>query len=82
LTKGEQLDLLLFVTARRTLPPGGFPHLDPAFTVIRGTSDPRSLPSSHTCSNQLELPVYESEAQLRERMQKVLELGVCGFGVA
>jgi hypothetical protein len=82
-SKQQQLDILLFVTARRTVPPGGFANLDPLFQVARGTSDQASLPSAHTCSNQLELPTYSSEEQLRERLVKVLEIGAIGhFGVA
>ena len=65
------------------MPPGGFASLDPVFTIARGTSDVASLPSAHTCSNQLEMPAYTSEQQLRERFMTVLEIGAIGhFGVA
>lgn len=70
MTQIEKRMLLKFVTGRIALPPGGFSALEPSFNIQFTESDNRALPTSHTCFNQLDLPMYESaelmEAKLRQ----------------
>jgi E3 ubiquitin-protein ligase HUWE1 len=40
------------------------------------------LPSAHTCFNQLELPEYTSEEELREKLLIAIREGSEGFGFA
>jgi E3 ubiquitin-protein ligase HUWE1 len=40
------------------------------------------LPSAHTCFNQLDLPEYESEDYLRDRLSLAIKEGAEGFGFA
>jgi E3 ubiquitin-protein ligase HUWE1 len=38
------------------------------------------LPSAHTCFNQLDVPMYESYEQLKERLLIAINEGATGFG--
>jgi E3 ubiquitin-protein ligase HUWE1 len=40
------------------------------------------LPCAHTCFNQLDLPEYTSEDQLREKLLLAMREGAIGFGLA
>lgn len=40
------------------------------------------LPTAHTCFNQLDLPEYESEEQMREKLVIAIREGSEGFGFA
>ena len=40
------------------------------------------LPSAHTCFNQLDLPEYVSEDELREKLLIAIKEGNEGFGLA
>jgi E3 ubiquitin-protein ligase HUWE1 len=40
------------------------------------------LPSAHTCFNQLDLPEYTSEDELREKLLIAIREGSEGFGFA
>lgn len=61
------------------------------FRALQGISGPQRfqihksygtdrLPSAHTCFNQLDLPEYESKAQLAERLAMAIHEGHEGFG--
>ena len=50
-------------------------------TVTACRGDPRRLPCAHTCGNQLDLPLYDSEAVLIERVETALAHGSSGFGL-
>ena len=56
----ERANFLEFVTACPHLPPVGVTGVAIEVQRARG-----SLPTSHTCSNQLCLPAYESADELR-----------------
>ena len=67
----EQESVLMFVFARRRLPPAHVPWSWPAhFTLMRmGRNEPdSSLPCSHTCSFQLDLPEYSSAEVCRRQL--------------
>ena len=39
-----------------------------------------ALPTAHTCFNQLDLPEYKSEEEMREKLRLALKEGSGGFG--
>merc|ERR1712071_163385 len=56
----EELSRLLqFTTGSSQLPPGGLAELSPRFQIVASPSF-GSLPTAHTCFNQLCLPDYSS----------------------
>ena len=63
---------LRFVTINTQLPLGGFGLMNPRFAVQRVGRLSRSgsvmLPMTHTCSNTLDLPLYQSRDELREKL--------------
>ena len=63
---------LRFVTSNTQLPLGGFGLMNPRFAVQRVGRLSRSgsvmLPMTHTCSNTLDLPLYQSRDELREKL--------------
>uniref|UniRef100_A0A1I8F8V8 HECT-type E3 ubiquitin transferase n=1 Tax=Macrostomum lignano TaxID=282301 RepID=A0A1I8F8V8_9PLAT len=78
-----------FVTGSSRLPLQGFSALRGSvggsearlFTLqLVRDLDTRSLPVAHTCFNRLDLPVYESAAQLRAKLLQAVE-ETCGFNV-
>ncbi|CAG9764978.1 unnamed protein product [Ceutorhynchus assimilis] len=74
--------LLQFVTGTSRVPMNGFKELygsngPQLFTIERwGSTD--NFPRAHTCFNRLDLPPYESYAQLKEKLIKAIE-GSQGF---
>lgn len=71
--------LLAFVTGSDRVPAGGLGEL--RLQVQHSPGDTDSLPSSHTCFNLLDLPLYASPEQLRDKMLLALEHGAQGFGL-
>jgi len=65
MTQDELSLLLAFVTGSSNLPVGGIAAI--TITVAIGSTS-NTLPTSSTCFNFLNLPVYESKEQLRERL--------------
>ena len=61
--------LLRFATGSSKIPLDGF---TPNFTLTK-SSEPASLPRSHTCFNQLVLPAYASVAALKEALALAVE---------
>ena len=61
----ERGAVLRFVTGTSRVPLDGF---DPLFTVSSTTAGDDALPSTHTCFNQLVLPIYSTARVLRERL--------------
>ncbi|XP_077556906.1 E3 ubiquitin-protein ligase Nedd4 isoform X3 [Haemaphysalis longicornis] len=75
--------LLQFVTGTSRVPMNGFAELHGSngpqpFTLERWGS-PTNLPRSHTCFNRLDLPMYESYQDLREKLVQAIE-GSESFG--
>lgn len=79
-TKEEMARLLQFTTGCSQLPPGGFRELSPRFQI---TAAPTfgSLPTAHTCFNQLCLPEYESYEQFEKALRIAINEGAEGFGL-
>jgi E3 ubiquitin-protein ligase NEDD4 len=75
--------LLQFVTGTSRVPMNGFKELygsnGPQLFTIEKWGSPFNLPRSHTCFNRLDLPLYESYQELREKLIKAIE-GSESFG--
>jgi E3 ubiquitin-protein ligase HUWE1 len=76
---------LQFVTGTSKVPLEGFEYLkgmggNIQRFQIHKSFNPQNLPTSHTCMNQLDLPQYKSEEELREKLTKAIEFGKEGFG--
>ena len=85
----EQLALFLqFVTGSSRVPVEGFQALQGTngsrqkFNIQRDGRGANSLPQGHTCFNQLDLPEYTSEEQLRSKLMLALTECSEGFGFA
>lgn len=64
-TEEEKSLLLRFVTSCERTSFLGFRDLSPPFTVhVTG----EGLPTAHTCSNVLDLPIYANKSQLKEKL--------------
>ena len=78
--------LVQFVTGTSKVPLDGFAALQGVngpqrLSIHRSHAGARALPTAHTCFNQLDLPEYENEDQLRERL--LLAIRECvSFGFA
>ncbi|KNC56410.1 E3 ubiquitin-protein ligase NEDD4 [Thecamonas trahens ATCC 50062] len=76
--------LLQFVTGTSKLPLGGFAELygsngKQQFTIDKKNGSPNSLPAAHTCFLRIDLPVYRSYDQLREKLLYAVEEGQGAF---
>jgi hypothetical protein len=68
-------DVLQFATGSTKIP-----HEGMSLEIVCGVDkEPDSLPTSHTCFNQLVLPQYESLEQLRSKLQLSLTSNNTGF---
>eukprot|EP00808_Paulinella_micropora_P000668 g45357.t1 len=77
----QRAKLLAFVCGNARIPAEGFKSLRPPFTVRVGAAEVERLPTSHTCSNELDLPRYPSKEILQQRLSKVIALNEdAGFG--
>lgn len=52
------------------------------FNIHKAYGGDRMLPQAHTCFNQLDLPEYSSEENLREKLLIAIREGSEGFGFA
>lgn len=76
----ERAQVLAFATGCPRMPVG---PSGPNFVVnIHPHEDPNSLPTSHTCTNTINLPPYPSQDRLVERLRVALNVGSNGFGLA
>jgi hypothetical protein len=76
---------LIFLTGSSQVPVGGFAALTDLGRPVKiaAGGDPRrgELPRAHTCWNQLDLPPYDSEEVMREKLLMAIQM--CdGFGFA
>mmetsp|Transcript_73195 Transcript_73195/g.147309 ORF Transcript_73195/g.147309 Transcript_73195/m.147309 type:complete len:349 (+) Transcript_73195:766-1812(+) len=82
---GEELALFLqFVTGSAKVPIEGFSNLQgmrgvQRFNIHKMFGGGNMLPAAHTCFNQLDLPEYSSEEQLKEKLKLAMQEGG-GFG--
>lgn len=64
-------NFLYFVTGSRRAPVGGFKNLSPKLTIHLYSipeRKPAPLPSAHTCSNALDLPIYDSKSTFSDKL--------------
>jgi E3 ubiquitin-protein ligase HUWE1 len=77
---------LQFVSGTSKVPVEGFSHLRGMGGIqrfnIHKAFDVTKLPTSHTCMNQLDLPNYETKAELKDKLTKAILYGKEGFGFA
>lgn len=78
MTETQKKRLLFFTTGSDRVPIKGLGNLP--FVVSKNGTDPRRLPTAHTCFNHLLLPQYEDEETLRERLTTAIE-NAEGFGL-
>lgn len=77
--------LLQFVTGTSGVPSRGFSVLQGSdgniklFTLNGIAMKPGMFPRSHTCFNRLDLPMYRSKAELREKLQIAVTQCATGF---
>ena len=81
----ERAKLLQFSTGTSKVPLEGFQKLQGSsglqrFQIHKDFGSITRLPSAHTCFNQIDLPVYESYEQLRERLYIAITEAATGFG--
>nr|XP_033807473.1 apoptosis-resistant E3 ubiquitin protein ligase 1 isoform X4 [Geotrypetes seraphini] len=79
-TQEELARLLQFTTGSSQLPPGGFAVLCPSFQIIASPTH-NSLPTAHTCFNQLCLPSYDSYEEVHKMLKLAISEGCEGFGM-
>jgi hypothetical protein len=60
--------LIQFVTGLARPPLGGFSKLNPKFTLNIYDGPASNLPTAHTCSNTIDIPIYESEDVFVEKL--------------
>eukprot|EP00927_Polykrikos_kofoidii_P077915 TRINITY_DN747_c0_g1_i1.p1 TRINITY_DN747_c0_g1~~TRINITY_DN747_c0_g1_i1.p1 ORF type:complete len:892 (-),score=133.26 TRINITY_DN747_c0_g1_i1:379-2919(-) len=76
----DRAKVISFTCGSGRLPAGGFQAINPRFNICVRTGDSTlHWPSSHTCYNQLCLPLYTSKEQLEERLRHAIDFGA-GFG--
>jgi E3 ubiquitin-protein ligase HUWE1 len=86
-SREEKALFLQFVTGTSKVPLGGFANLQGMrgtqhFSIHRAYVDVGLLPTAHTCYNQLDLPFYGSQEDLREKLLMAIKEGNEGFGFA
>eukprot|EP00981_Chlorochromonas_danica_P007095 scaffold1551_cov164-Ochromonas_danica.AAC.23 len=87
-SREERASFLQFVTGTSKVPLGGFSQLQgmrgtQKFSIHRAYGGENGLlPTAHTCYNQLDLPVYQSEEELRDKLLLAVREGSEGFGFA
>eukprot|EP00825_Cyclidium_porcatum_P007879 TRINITY_DN13954_c0_g1_i1.p1 TRINITY_DN13954_c0_g1~~TRINITY_DN13954_c0_g1_i1.p1 ORF type:complete len:681 (+),score=123.89 TRINITY_DN13954_c0_g1_i1:90-2132(+) len=80
-TPQELQQLLFFTTGSMQPPVGGFKDFKLQFH-FNTQQNKYSLPVSHTCSQMLDIPVYESKSQLESKLKQAMYEGVGGFFIA
>lgn len=86
LTRSQKAAFLQFVTGSSKVPLNGFAELQGMRGIQRfsihkvGASS--ALPAAHTCFNQLDLPVYQNEEELKEKLLLAIEEGAGSFEFA
>ncbi|KAK2590858.1 ubiquitin-protein ligase (E3) [Conoideocrella luteorostrata] len=78
---GQRRDVVKYVSSTPRAPLLGFSQLRPHFSIRDGGSDEERLPSTSTCVNLLKLPMYTTEATLREKLLYAVTSGA-GFDLS
>jgi len=84
LTRSEKAAFLQFVTGSSKVPLAGFAELQgmrgvQQFSIHKAGGSKGALMSAHTCFNALDLPVYESEEKMKEKLLYAIQEGASGF---
>merc|ERR1712210_443735 len=84
LSRSEKAAFLQFVTGSSKVPLAGFSELQgmrgvQKFSIHKANGSSGALMSAHTCFNSLDLPVYSSEEELREKLLYAINEGVGAF---
>jgi E3 ubiquitin-protein ligase HUWE1 len=85
LSRSEKASFLQFVTGSSKVPLAGFSELQgmrgvQKFSIHKvGGSSNGALMSAHTCFNSLDLPVYKTEEETREKLLYAINEGSSGF---
>jgi hypothetical protein len=85
LDREDHARFLMFVTGTSKVPLEGFKALVgmrglQKFSIHKAYGGDKTLPSAHTCFNQLDLPEYSTEEILREKLLYAIKEGGEGFG--
>lgn len=79
--------LLQFATGSSHVPVEGFRAMQShdgklcRFCLKSISRDHAKYPIAHTCFNRLDIPMYETKAELATAMSTVIDMEVCGFGL-
>ena len=84
LKRSEKAAFLQFVTGSAKVPLEGFSQLQgmrgtQKFAIHKAGGSSGALISAHTCFNALDLPVYSSEQEMREKLIYAITEGAGGF---
>lgn len=84
LSRNEKAAFLQFVTGSSKVPLAGFAELQgmrgiQKFAIHKAGGTKGALMSAHTCFNSLDLPVYESEVEMREKLLYAINEGGGAF---
>ncbi|XP_060068994.1 apoptosis-resistant E3 ubiquitin protein ligase 1-like [Ylistrum balloti] len=79
-TEEQMARLLQFTTGCSQLPPQGFAELNPKFQISFSPTY-NTLPTAHTCFNQLCLPDYDSIDSFHRSLLIAINEGAQGFGL-
>ena len=84
LSRNEKAAFLQFVTGSSKVPLAGFSELQgmrgvQKFSIHKQTGTSGALMSAHTCFNQIDLPVYQSQEELREKLLYAINEGTGSF---
>ncbi|KAL9185952.1 hypothetical protein ACHAXT_003729 [Thalassiosira profunda] len=87
LTRSQKASFLQFVTGSSKVPLSGFSELQgmrgvQKFSITKASGPAGALMSAHTCFNALDLPLYKSEEEMKEKLMYAIQEGSGGFGFA
>lgn len=84
LSRNQKASFLQFVTGSSKVPLAGFSELQgmrgiQKFSIHKASGSNGALMSAHTCFNSLDLPVYKSEEEMREKFLYAISEGQGAF---
>lgn len=87
LSRSEKAAFLQFVTGSSKVPLAGFSALPgmrgvQKFSINKASGSAGALMCAHTCFNAIDLPVYKSEQEMKEKLLYTISEGSVGFGFA
>merc|ERR1712086_70383 len=87
LTRSEKAAFLQFVTGSSKVPLAGFSELPgmrgvQKFSINKASGSTGALMCAHTCFNAIDLPVYKSEEETKDKLLYAISEGSVGFGFA